>query len=81
MVSCHQVIITALFIIEMCSVFGFYLRVYQYKLFNCRLIIKLVHDWEKGDSVESSVVNNCLTQRERAQSSVPPICPFALWGL
>ena len=67
MVSCHQGIITALFIIEMCSVFGFYLRVYQYKLFNCRLIIKLVHDWEKGDSVEGSVVNNCLTQRESSE--------------
>ena len=63
-VSFHQVIITALSFIEMCSVFGFYLRVFQYKLLNGRLSIKLVHDWEKGDSFEGSVVDNCLTQRE-----------------
>ena len=61
MVSCHQVIITALFIIEMCSVFGFYLRVYQYKLFNCRFIIKLFHDWEKGVSVIATTSGSALS--------------------
>ena len=76
MVSFNQVIITALSIIEMCSVFGFYLRVFWYKLLNGRLSIKFVHDLGEGDSVEGSVVNNCLTQREPGVVFHPPVHLF-----
>ena len=76
MVSFKQVIITALSIIEMCSVFGFYLRVFWYKLLNGQLSSKFVHDWGEGDSVEGSVVNNCLTQREPGVVFHPPVHLF-----
>ena len=34
------------------------------KLFNVRLSVKLVHDWERSDIVENSIGDNCLMKIE-----------------